>query len=176
VIAKLGADPPALLVADGAFEAAWTAREGALGPLDRGGLSPRVAARVLHVVRALLDRVAPPDGAAARSPLVALLEVGALRSVDPAAYRCLVRALGTTPAGMIVELEAGEWAVVLPPAEAEDPLDRPRLRLLTDAAGAPRRSPLDLDLADAACEGYRIVRMVDPAAAGGHAAAALLGG
>lgn len=185
VIGTFSADPPALLLADLALEAAWMRRQRALGPIEKrhdgsptvlahGPVEPRVAARILHVVRALLDRVAPPDGDEPRSPLEALLEVSALRSIDPAVFRCLVRALGVTPAGAIVELASGEWAVVLPPATAVDPLDRPRLRLLTDAAGHPRRPPVDIDLADPAHQGRRIAKLVSPAAASGYVLAAFL--
>jgi hypothetical protein len=172
-IEKLGADPTALLVADASAQAAWLDRERALGPVDGGELGPHVIARVLHGVRAFLDRVAPADGSPARPPLEALLEVGALPSIDPAVYRCLVRALGSTPAGSLVELTTGEWAVVLPPASAQDPHDRPRVRLLTDAEGRARANPIDVDLADGA-EGRRIVRLLDPALASASVAAAFL--
>jgi hypothetical protein len=173
LIAMLGADPGALRVADAGFEAAWLERRRALGPLH---LEPQVTARILHVARALLDRIAPEDGSEPQSPLDALPQVGALVSVDPAAYRCLVRALGVTPAGAVVELEGGEWGVVLAPSSAADPLDRPRLRLLTDAAGRARPRPVEIDLADPACQGYRIARLVDPAAASPYVMAAFVGG
>ena len=107
VVGLLGADPGALLVADASFDGTWLRAQRVLGPLNRGAFSPAAAARILHVARAVLDRVAPTDGSASRSPLAALVEVGALRSIDPAAYRCLVRALGVTPAGAVVELEGG---------------------------------------------------------------------
>jgi len=174
VIEKLGADAGALQVAGAASEAAWLDRQRSLGPPEAGELGPHVAAHVLHVARAFLDRVAPADGSPSRPPMEALLEVGALRSIDPAVYRCLVRALGSAPAGSLVELTTGEWAVVLPPAGAQDPHDRPRVRLLTDAQGQARPNALDVDLA-AAGEGRRIARLLDPALASASVAAAFLG-
>jgi hypothetical protein len=175
VIGALGARPGTLRVAAATFEAAWLRREPTLGPLGDADVEPQVAARLIHAAGALLDRIAPSDGSPARSLLDALLEVGALRSVDPAAYRCLVRALGSAPAGMVVELSTGEWAVVLPPSQAEDPLDRPRVRLLTDAEGHARASTVEVDLADPASHGTRVARVVDPAAASAYVAAAFLG-
>jgi hypothetical protein len=172
VVAVLGARPAALAVAESAFEAAWLRHEHAFGPLP---FTARVAARLLHVARAYLDRVAPPDGTAPISPLEALVQVGRLDSVDPASYRCLVRALGSTPAGLVVELDTGEWAVVLPPYTAEDPGTRPRLRLLTDPRGRALQPAPEVDLADAAHAGRHIVRVVDPSAASGIVAAAFLG-
>lgn len=172
VLAVLGARPAALAVAESAFEAAWLRHEHAFGPLP---FTARVAARLLHVARAYLDRVAPPDGSPPVSPLEALVQVGRLASADPASYRCLVRALGSTPAGLVVELATGEWAVVLPPHTAEDPGTKPRLRLLTDAAGRALQPAPEVDLADPAQEGQRIVRVVDPSAASGIVAAAFLG-
>lgn len=175
VITLFAADPPALQIADAAYDAAFLHRGRALGQLDRP-IAPRAAARLINIARAYLDRLAPPDGSPARSPHEALSQVAALRSVDADALRCLVRALGLTPAGAIVELTSGEQAVVLPPATAVDPIDRPRVRLLTDSAGRVLNPPRDLDLADPAHQNKRIGRVLDPAAASNYVLAAFLPG
>jgi hypothetical protein len=176
VVGLLGADPGALLVADSVCEGVrLRALTTSLAPVERGELPPAVTSRIVQVARALLDRIAPADGSAVRSPLVALVEVGAMRTIDPGAFRCLVRALGLTPVGTVVELEGGEWAVVLPPTAGTDPaVDRPRLRLLTDASGRACVPPVEIDLAHPSYQGYRIARVVDPAAAAAYVAAAFV--
>lgn len=126
-----------------AFETAWLERSALLGPLHDGELAPTVSAELLWLARRYLDGIAPRDGRSALSASDALKCVLERSDADPALRAAFGRALGELPPGSVVELEAGEWAVVL--RRSRDPR-RPVVRLLTDARGRAETQPRDLDL------------------------------
>lgn len=146
-------------------EATWIERSDVLGRPYGGTLPTLVQTQILHVVRALLDRVAPRDASRPKSPLDAMAEVAKLLTVDPAVMRLAVRALGVIPTGTVVELDSGEWAVVVGRSADADALDRPRVRVVTDPSGRALEPAIERDLGvtrDA--KGARIVRILDAAA------------
>lgn len=130
-----------------AFEAAWLERAGLLGPLKGSAVGPLPGARLLVMVRALLSRLAPPDGSPGVSPPEALCGTAQSPASDPALLRLLVAALGAVPVSTVVELDTGEWAVVAAPPGDPTHMDQPRVRLVTDTQGRARKPPAELDLA-----------------------------
>ena len=140
-------------------EAAWTERAALVGPVWGGALPPTLMGQVLVLARELLDQVAPRDTRRALSPADALERVLATSGVDRALLRLLVRAVGIVPAGTVVELDSGEWAVVLGTSRRQ-PL-APVLRIVTDAKGAALERPPTVYLG-AHGTSARIARVVDP--------------
>ena len=60
---------------------------------------------------------------------------GEHKKLDPVLGRMLVGVVGRYPPGSLVELNTGEWAVVLGPGRGATPLKRPRVLMITDADG-----------------------------------------
>ncbi len=58
--------------------------------------------------------------------------------------------MGLVPTGTVVELEGGEWAVVVGPSAYAEAFPAPCLKLVTDRRGRPLASPGLLDLGDPA--------------------------
>lgn len=82
----------------------------------------------LASVRAFRDAY-PPDQA------MKLVHRRSGNQLDPLIVRTLIRVVGRYPPGSLVELDSGEYAVVLGPGRGAEPLLRPRVMLLTDAEG-----------------------------------------
>jgi hypothetical protein len=118
-----------------AFEVAWLERP-ALGPLYGGESEPRLSSRLLLVVRRLFERMAPRGSDAPESAFDALRSLLKDDGADVEALGILVDAIGILPVGSVVELDAGEWAVVAPSATTPS-ADHPILRFLTDREGRP---------------------------------------
>lgn len=152
-----GINPTSAQRAVTVVEASWLERAEVLGPAWGGELPPMLASQLLLLVRAVLDRIAPRDGAHALSPTDAL-EAVAATAVDRTLLRLLVAAVGLVPTGSVVELDTGEWAVVVGPS--------PRgphacvVRIVTDPKGVALESPRALDLG--AASAARVVRVVEP--------------
>jgi hypothetical protein len=144
------------------YEATCLEREGLRGRLYGGKMPSLVQSRILHLVRALLDRLAPRDASSAMEPMDALEDVARLPNVDPALLQLLVGVLGVVPMGSVVELETGEWAVVVGPSSRPEAVDRPRVRVVTDRAGRvlARAPELDLGAPSDGRQGPRIRRVV----------------
>jgi hypothetical protein len=68
--------------------------------------------------------------------------------LDPALVRTLLRMLGKYPPGSLVELDTGEYALVLGPGRGAQPLNRPRVLLLTDDEGYEIEPFLAVDLGE----------------------------
>ena len=84
-------------------------------------------------------------------------------SIDPMLFRLLVRAVGVIPVGSVVELESGQWAVVVGPSADPRALDRPRLRIVTDASGRALTKPVEVDLGvPSGGQALRITRLIEP--------------
>ncbi len=70
------------------------------------------------------------------------------QQLDGVMVRTLVRLVGRWPPGTLVELDTGEWGVVLGPGKGADPLQRPRVLLISDADGFEVQKPVVVDLGE----------------------------
>ncbi|MCO4770122.1 MAG: HD domain-containing protein [Deltaproteobacteria bacterium] len=84
----------------------------------------------------------PPDQA------VKLMMRQAGRELDPVFCRALVRLVGRYPPGSLVELDSGEWAIVLGPGAGASPMLRPRVLLIADQDGFEHPKPIAVDLGE----------------------------
>ena len=160
-LATAGASPVGAARAVLAFETTWLERIGLLGSLYGRDEAPLASARLVRMVRAFLDFIAPRDARVAETPPDALASVRALPDVDPVLFRLLVAALGVLPTGTVVELEAGEWAVVLGPSDEPTAHGRPRIKVVTDTEGRAQEAPATVDLGDPQFAAIRIARVLD---------------
>jgi HD-GYP domain-containing protein (c-di-GMP phosphodiesterase class II) len=83
---------------------------------------------------------------------------------EPTLLKTFVTCVGIIPIGTLVLLDTGELAVVLRPAPDKEYAERPTVRVICDAAGAPLAPALEADLRDLNAKGYyprSIVRLVD---------------
>ena len=140
-------------------EAAWSERAALIGPPWSGALGVTLMGQILCLARELLDAVAPRDTRRALSPADALAQVLASSTADRTLLRVLVRAVGLLPVGTVVELEGGEWAVVV--ASSERQALQPVLRVVTDKKGAALEAPTTLDLGQHGVT-VRIARVIEP--------------
>jgi hypothetical protein len=131
------------------FEATWLEREAELGPLYGGARPPLLPSKVVHLARATLDLLAPRDNRPSAALLDALQTLTENPAIDKMLLRLLVSAVGINPVGSVVELETGEWAVVVGPSRNPAAPDAPRVRVIVDAAGAVLEPPVELDLGSA---------------------------
>jgi hypothetical protein len=152
-------------------ETAWLERTQFLGAPWSGELPPFFAAGILVTARALLERLAPRDGSKVMSPMEAVEAVLGLPAVDPLMGRLLVRALGTIPAGTVVELSTGAWAVVLGPS-SKGPQSS-LVRVLTDPRGEELEQPRTIDLGEN--KGVTIAKIVDQERAGFNTTQSFIG-
>jgi hypothetical protein len=145
-------------------EATWIEREATLGAPYEGATAPLLQARILHLVRALLVRLAPRDTSRPMSILDALQDVARMPSIDRALVRILLGAVGLTPTGSVVELETGEWAVVMGPSKNAEAIDQPLVRVVMDRRGTVLDPPREFDLGapPSGSSFPRIVRIVEP--------------
>jgi hypothetical protein len=127
-------------------EATWLEREELLGPLYARQRNAFVISRILRLVRAVLDRLAPRDTSAPLGPMDAVAAAAELPDMDSILVRLLVRAMGIIPIGTVVEFETGEWALVVGPSASADAFDRPTVQLLTDREGRALDLPKTVDL------------------------------
>ena len=67
------------------------------------------------------------------------------RRLDPVLVRLLVDVVGRYPPGSVVELDTGEWGVVLGPGEGKHPTARPKVLIFRDPLGDPLEPPLEVD-------------------------------
>ena len=146
------------------YESTYLERQERLGEPYSGRMQPFVQARILQVARALLDCLAPRSASAPMAPLDALEALVKDRKLDPLIVRVLVSALGLVPIGSVLELETGEWAVVIGASDNPRAIDRPVVRVVTDKTGRVFSEPPEIDLG-APPEGRRypnITRVVPP--------------
>lgn len=79
---------------------------------------------------------------------IKLLTRMAGHQLDPVFVRALVRLVGRWPPGSLVELDTGEWAIVMGPGRGADPLQRPRVMLVSDQDGFEIAKPMVVDLGE----------------------------
>lgn len=70
------------------------------------------------------------------------------KQLDPVLVRLMVKMVGRYPPGSLVELDSGEWAIVLGPGKGQTPLDRPRVLLIADQDGFEHKNPVVVDLGE----------------------------
>ena len=128
------------------FETTWLEREASLGPLYGGGALPLLQSKVVHLARMTLELLAPRDNTRSVSLLDALEALTKIPSVDPTLLRLLVKAVGVSPVGTVVELSGGEWAVVAGPSVNGRAVDRPCVRVVMDGGGNVIDPPVEWDL------------------------------
>jgi hypothetical protein len=149
------------------FEATQLERQALLGALYKRQMAPLIQSKILHIVRALLDLMAPRDTTRAMSALDALAAVSRLPTVDETLFKLVVQALGVMPTGTVVEFETGEWGIVVGPSQNRSAVARPRIRLVTDRAGQVFAKPkeIDLGLPSKGARFPRIVGIIEPSRA-----------
>jgi hypothetical protein len=158
------------------FEATQLERQALLGPLYKRQMSPLIQSKLLHIVRALLDFMAPRDTTRPLSALDALAAVSRLPTTDATLFKLLVQALGVMPTGTVVEFETGEWGIVVGPSLNRAAVARPRIKLITDRSGQVFAKPKEIDLG-APSKGARfprIVGIIEPSRARFNVTAVLL--
>jgi len=143
-----GVNAQAALHAVIVFEATWLEREAELGPLYGGTPAPLLHAKVLFLARAMLDLLAPRDNKRALSVLDAVDALTKVPGVDRTLLRLLLKAVGINPVGSVVELETGEWAVVVGPSNNPRAHDRPVVRVVIRSNGEVVEPPEEWDLGD----------------------------
>jgi HD-GYP domain-containing protein (c-di-GMP phosphodiesterase class II) len=159
-----------------AFETTFIERENLLGPLYKRTMSPMVQSKILQVVRAYLDRIAPRDTSRPMSPVDALAAVSQIPNLDNVAYKLLVSSVGLMPTGTVVEFETGEWGIVVGPSANQKAHDKPRIKLVTDKSGRVFAKPKEIDLGDESKGGRfpKIKGVVDPGRARFNVAGVLM--
>ena len=70
------------------------------------------------------------------------------KRLDPQLVRLFLRMVGRYPPGSLVELDTGEYGVVIGPGRGLEPLTRPRVLLLTDVDGYELDMPVVRDLGE----------------------------
>ena len=144
-IATGGINPNNAQRAVSSFEATWLERSAVLGPLAIAG-SPLPQSEILVFVRQLVDHLAPRDASPALSPAEALDAMARRPETSHFLMRLLIHTLGLIPVSSVVELDSGEWAVVVGQSEEPGAQQLPLLRVVADAQGRPLATPRTLDL------------------------------
>ena len=147
-----------------AYEATHMERIELVGPVYKRAMTPLIQSKILHMVRQVLDRIAPRDGSRGSSPLDALAHVARQPGTEEILYKLLVQAIGVMPTGTVVEFETGEWGIVVGPSSNPKAIARPRVKLVTDRNGQVFAKPKLIDLGEPS-EGRRfppIKGIVDP--------------
>ncbi len=70
---------------------------------------------------------------------------GGAKRFDPIVIRVLVSVVGRYPPGSLVELDSGEWGIVLGPGDGEMPTTRPRVVMIRDPLGRWIDPPMEID-------------------------------
>ncbi len=139
-------------------ETSWLERRNVLPKSPYSvSMTPLLMTHLLCTVRGLLEYLAPRDGSPAMPPTDALAAV-ASGPFDRTCVRLLVSAVGLLPAGAVVELESGEWAVVAGPSRHGP--HACMVRLVTDRRGTALEGVVSVDLGDA--DAPRVARFVEP--------------
>jgi|GEM_PF-6955129 len=145
-----------------AYEVTWMEREAQLGSTYAGEYPPLVHSTIVRAARSLVHRINPIGEAVPMSPHDALEDLLRQPYIDLPMRKLLIAAMGFVPAGTLVELSDGRWAVVCRPSGHRSATALPEVRVITDRQGTSLASPIDLDLgAPRNHEGLRIIRIVE---------------
>jgi len=147
-----------------AFETTWMEREHILGRTYRGRFEPTVLSKILRLVRALLDLVAPRDISEAMTPFDALAELSGRDWAEPQLLKLLTSTIGLIPSGTVVEFASGEWGVVIGPSDNPEATHLPKVKIITDKRGkaVDAQGFLDLGVDESAARNLRISGIVPP--------------
>jgi HD-GYP domain-containing protein (c-di-GMP phosphodiesterase class II) len=159
-----GIKPASVMRAISAFETTWMERDELLGPPYQGSHQTTMLAKVLRLVRGLIDLVAPRDTSEALAPFDALSELARQPWVDPHLLRILTEAVGFVPSGTVVELNGGEWGVVVGSSDEPNAGHMPKVRVVTDKRGTAceMTDPLDFGNPKSKAGNMTITRVVSP--------------
>lgn len=129
------------------FESLWIRRQTWLGPVYWGARGSTLHATIIAIARRYNDLLTPEPGLPPPTPdfAVATLSNELTDPQDRTVLRMLVSALNLLPTGTVVQLSTGEVAEVTRGARGLG--DKPRVRVVADASGAPYAEPADLELA-----------------------------
>jgi HD-GYP domain-containing protein (c-di-GMP phosphodiesterase class II) len=120
-----------------------------------GGEAPHLFSRIITIAdcyEALTCRRRPKDPEHSTYDAFQLMQAKAGTIFDPLLLKVLMGGLGVHPVGTVVELTTGEIAVVTGGPSKADHLDRPRVKILRQRAGALKRHEV-ADLAEFGLEG-----------------------
>jgi HD-GYP domain-containing protein (c-di-GMP phosphodiesterase class II) len=145
------------------YETTWLEQESMLGPVYTGQMEPLVQSKLLRMVRALFDRLAPRSTKAAMSPVEALQDLMRQPWMEPIYKQMLISVLGFVPAGTLVELNDASWAVVVGASPTNGSHSYPLVRVMSGPGGRSIPAPFELDLADenSNFKGLKIARVVE---------------
>ena len=124
--------------------------DGASGYPELGHGAPHAFARMIAIADMFNALVSerpqrsgfPPDQA------MKLVTRKSASLLDPLLVRLFVRMIGRYPPGSLVELDTGEYGLVIGPGAGLEPLTRPRVLLLTDDVGLELEEPVAVDLGE----------------------------
>ena len=139
-----------------ALERALTATEHHMHH-DGGGGYPFLADRPPHLFSRIIAVADVFDALCSKRPwrdafppdhAVKLVTRQGGKHLDPIVVRRLLWLVGRYPPGSLVELDTGEWALVVGPGRGAFPLVRPRALLITDEEGWELPTPVVVDLGE----------------------------
>ncbi|HVH47022.1 MAG TPA: hypothetical protein VM925_31980 [Labilithrix sp.] len=130
------------------FEALWLRRKTWLGPVYWGARAPTLHASIIAVARRYNDLLTPEPGLPPPTTdyAVAMLAEELTEPQDRTVLRMLVSALGLLPIGTVVLLSTREVAEVVRGSKGIG--DKPRVKLVTRADGAPYPQETEIELAE----------------------------
>ncbi len=121
--------------------------DGAGGYPFRSGHSPHLFSRMIAVADVFdaLCTSRPHREAYTPDQAIKLVRRMAGGQLDPDLVSVLLHLVGRYPPGSLVELDTGEWAIVLGPGAGATPLKRPRVLLIADEDGFTIPRPIAVD-------------------------------
>jgi hypothetical protein len=139
------------------FEALWLRRRTWLGPVYWGARPPTLQATIVAVARRYNDLLTPEPGLVPPTTdfAVATLAGELVEPQDRTVLRMLVSALGLLPTGTVVQLSSGEVAEVVRGSRGLG--DKPRVKIIADAAGAAVAQSTEIELAQDARRIHRVL-------------------
>lgn len=112
--------------------------------------SPHLFARIIAVADVFnaLVSARPHRGALPPDQAMKLVNRRSTSQLDPLLVRLFTRLVGRYPPGSLVELDTGEFGLVVGPGRGLHPLTRPRVLVLTDPEGFELDMPMLVDLGE----------------------------
>ena len=112
------------------------------------GYPPHLFARIIAVCDAYhaLTSARPHRSAFPPDQAIKLLRRLSVPHVDPLLVKAFIRLIGRYPPGSLVELDTGEFAIIIGLGTGAKPLQRPKILLISDPEGNPMQQFLEADL------------------------------